>query len=147
MSRPDPMADAVDSDTIHQMDQETLVDKLSTSIATSKIQLEQERIRLLNLELHQNLETPARYTEYASRLEMQYLIPTSQSVEDQRRTVDGINATRMEEQNASIGKLDGLTRRYEELLDKNRKLGMALGGLEGEVLLLRGNNGDASKEN
>ena len=104
INRPDPMAE----DGVEEMDQETLVSNLRTSIATSKIQLEQERLHLINLELHQNLDTPARYTAYASRLESQYLNPTAQAVERQRRTVDGINATRMEEQTQSIGKLEGI---------------------------------------
>ncbi|KAL7528151.1 hypothetical protein ACHAXR_003881, partial [Thalassiosira sp. AJA248-18] len=137
VNRPDPMA-TVDDSSSQEMDQVTLLSNLQTSIATSKIQLEQERLRLINLELHQNLETPARYTAYASILESQYLNPTQQAVELQRRTVDGINATRMEEQTQSIGKLEGMSQKWELLVDKNRRLGKALDGLEREVESMRG---------
>mmetsp|Transcript_8846 Transcript_8846/g.19843 ORF Transcript_8846/g.19843 Transcript_8846/m.19843 type:complete len:300 (+) Transcript_8846:57-956(+) len=135
INRPDPMAE--NARTGEEMDQETLVSNLQISIATSKIQLEQERLRLINLELHQNLETPARYTAYASQLESKYLNPTSQAVERQRRVVDGINATRMEEQTQSIGKLEGLSGKWELLVDKNRRLGKALEGLEREMTSLK----------
>lgn len=91
----------------------------------------------MNLELHQNFETPSRYTSYISQLENDYLLPTSNAVERQRRVVDGINGTRMEEQHGSIGKLDNMTARYESLIDKNRRLGKAVEGLENEVISLR----------
>ncbi|KAL9186385.1 hypothetical protein ACHAXT_005623 [Thalassiosira profunda] len=133
ITRPDPMAE----DGADAADAEALLSNLRTSVATSKIRLEQERLRLVNLEMHQQLETPARFTNYASQLETQYVNPTAAAVERQRRTVDGINATRMEEQTHSAGKLEGLARRWESLVDKNRRLGRALEGLEGEVEGLR----------
>jgi len=102
-----------------------------------KARLEAERARHVNLELHRHLETPARYAEYASLLENDYSNPTRASVERQRRIVDGINGTRMEEQAAAMRKLDGMARRYDGLVDKNRRLGRALGTLEGEVDALR----------
>eukprot|EP00585_Thalassiosira_rotula_P011494 CAMPEP_0196139842 /NCGR_PEP_ID=MMETSP0910-20130528/6973_1 /TAXON_ID=49265 /ORGANISM="Thalassiosira rotula, Strain GSO102" /LENGTH=293 /DNA_ID=CAMNT_0041400621 /DNA_START=32 /DNA_END=910 /DNA_ORIENTATION=- len=137
IDRPDPMSEGGVAE--ETTDQETLVSNLRTSIATSKIRLEQERLRLVNLELHQNLETPARFTAHASRLESQYVNPTIEAVERQRRTVDGINATRMEEQTQSIGKLEGMSQKWELLVDKNRRLGKALVGLEMEVESLKKN--------
>eukprot|EP00584_Thalassiosira_punctigera_P002123 CAMPEP_0172530984 /NCGR_PEP_ID=MMETSP1067-20121228/4561_1 /TAXON_ID=265564 ORGANISM="Thalassiosira punctigera, Strain Tpunct2005C2" /NCGR_SAMPLE_ID=MMETSP1067 /ASSEMBLY_ACC=CAM_ASM_000444 /LENGTH=296 /DNA_ID=CAMNT_0013315303 /DNA_START=68 /DNA_END=955 /DNA_ORIENTATION=- len=134
INRPDPMAEDGAED---ETDEGMLVSKLRLSIATSKIRLEQERLRLVNLELHQSLETPARYTAYASVLDSQYLDPTSQAVERQRRTVDGINATRMEEQTQAIRNLEGMAGKWESLVDKNQKLWKALVGLEREVESLK----------
>jgi len=151
INRPDPMAT---QSTVESMDQETLLSNLKISIATSKIQLEQERIRHINLELYQNFEIPARHVAYASQLESDYLNPTAQAVERQRRVVDGINATRMEEQTQSFrGKLEGLEGKWESLVDKNRRLGNALDGLERDMGSLKevvkrgeggGVNGDTS---
>ena len=137
ITRPDPMAETSTITTDNNMDEETLLSNLQTSINTSKIQLEYERIHHMNLELHQNFETPSRYTSYISQLENDYLLPTSNAVERQRRVVDGINGTRMEEQHGSIGKLDNMTAKYESLIDKNRRLGKAVEGLENEVTSLR----------
>ena len=138
ISRPDPMAeDGAEEIT----DEQTLLSNLQTSISTSKIQLEQERLRYINLELHQQFETPARYTAYTTQLEDSYLNPTSNSVENQRRSVDGINATRMEEQQIAGVKMEGLKHKWNVLVDKNRRLGLALTGLEQEVEGLRGGGG------
>ena len=137
ITRPDPMAETSSTTTTDNMDEETLLSNLQTSINTSKIQLEYERIHHMNLELHQNFETPSRYTSYISQLENDYLLPTSNAVERQRRVVDGINGTRMEEQHGYIGKLDNMTASYESLIDKNRRLGKAVEGLENEVISLR----------
>jgi len=135
--RPDPMA-GVDLDTaIRTMDREELSSDLRASIASMKVRLESERMRHAALELHRHLETPARYAEYASLLENRYLDPTRQSAERQRLVVDGINGVRMEEQTAAMRRLDGLARQRETLIDKNRRLGRALGTLEGEVGALR----------
>lgn len=136
--RPDPMANidlaSVVSTTI---DKQKLISDLRTSIATSKIRLEVERHRHINLELHGHLETQTRFAEYATLLETQYRDPTSNSVERQRRVVDSINGLRMEEQQVAARKLDGLKRRFEQLIDGNRRLGRALGALEGDVDVLR----------
>ena len=51
-------------DGMEEMSQELLLSNIDRHI-----QLEQERLRLINLELHQYLDTPARYTAYASQLE------------------------------------------------------------------------------
>ena len=135
--RPDPMA-GVDLDSaIRTMDREDLSSDLRASIASMKVRLESERMRHAALELHRHLETPARYAEYASLLENRYLDPTRQSTERQRLVVDGINGARMEEQTAAMRRLDGLARQRETLIDKNRRLGRALGTLEGEVGALR----------
>lgn len=135
--RPDPMV-GVDLDTaIRTMDREELSSDLRASIASMKVRLESERMRHAALELHRHLETPARYAEYASLLENRYLDPTRQSAERQRLVVDGINGVRMEEQTAAMRRLDGLARQRETLIDKNRRLGRALGTLEGEVGALR----------
>mmetsp|Transcript_16765 Transcript_16765/g.28842 ORF Transcript_16765/g.28842 Transcript_16765/m.28842 type:complete len:321 (-) Transcript_16765:375-1337(-) len=133
--RPDPMKE--NGGTTDNMDEDTLLSNLKTSITTSKIALEQERLRLINLELHSQFETPARYTSYASNLENLYCKPTSTAVENQRKQVDGINATRMEEQTSSIRTLDGLSHKWEVLVTKNRRLGRALGELEGDVAHLK----------
>lgn len=136
--RPDPMANIdLDSVVSTTMDKQQLISDLRTSIATSKIRLEVERHRHINLELHGHLETQTRFAEYATLLETQYRDPTSNSVERQRRVVDSINGLRMEEQQVAAQKLGGLKRRREQLIDGNRRLGRALGALEGDVDVLR----------
>jgi len=136
--RPDPMAN-IDLDSVMSatIDKQQLISDLRTSIATSKIRLEVERHRHINLELHGHLETQTRFADYATLLETQYRDPTSNSVERQRRVVDSINGLRMEEQQVAARKLDGLKRRREQLIDGNRRLGRALGALEGDVDVLR----------
>jgi hypothetical protein len=136
--RPDPMAGVdLESATTRTMDQEELSSDLRSSIAVMKVRLESERMRHAALELHRHLETPARHAEYASLLESRYLDPTRRSAERQRLVVDGINGARMEEQTSAMRRLDGLARQRETLIDKNRRLGRALGTLEGEVGALR----------
>jgi hypothetical protein len=142
--RPDPIAE--NGGSIQGEDKERNIPDLQTSIATSKIKLEQERLRLVNLELHQQFETRQRYTAYHNQLESQYLTPMTQALESQRMKVDGINATRMEEQEVAMRKLEGLTRKWDSLVDKNRRLVRAIGGLEGEVEDLKQSAGDGVLE-
>eukprot|EP00578_Thalassiosira_sp_NH16_P017941 CAMPEP_0181104856 /NCGR_PEP_ID=MMETSP1071-20121207/15657_1 /TAXON_ID=35127 /ORGANISM="Thalassiosira sp., Strain NH16" /LENGTH=342 /DNA_ID=CAMNT_0023188095 /DNA_START=85 /DNA_END=1110 /DNA_ORIENTATION=- len=110
--RPDPMAGDKNDNKKSGLELES---DLRTSIATLKIELEQDRHRHTNLELHRLVETPAKYTAYATKLESAYLDPTRKSVERRRRIVDGINATRMEEQERCYGgKLSGMVMRWED---------------------------------
>lgn len=134
INHPDPMADIESTD---QMDEHTLISNLQTSIKSSKIQLEYSRIHHMNLELQQQFETPAKYTSYNTQLETNYLNTSSSAVGRQRRIVDGINGTRMEEQQSAIGKLNGMTYKYETLVEKNRRLDKAVESLEEEVANLR----------
>ena len=136
--RPDPMAN-IDLASVMSttMDKQQLISDLRTSIATSKIRLEVERHRHINLELYSHLETQTRFADFATILETHYRDPTSNSVERQRRVVDSINGLRMEEQQVAARKLDGLKRRREQLIEGNRRLGRALGALEGDVDVLR----------
>ena len=108
-----------------------------TLIATSKIQLYQECLRLINIKLHQNLDTPKQYTVFAYWLESKYLNPTSQVVKRQQRTVDGINAARMGEQSQSIRKMEAMAQTWELLVEKNHRLGKALVRLEREEKSLK----------
>eukprot|EP00984_Skeletonema_dohrnii_P016016 scaffold7021_cov120-Skeletonema_dohrnii-CCMP3373.AAC.2 len=138
-NRSDPMAhqkfDQVD-------DKSKLITNLHTSISTQKIALEHQRHRLINLELQQTFQTPQTYTHYnTNQLEGQIVNPLQQTVERQRMEVDAINATRMEEQQRAMGTLDGLSRKYYELVDKNLRLGEAVKGLEGEVEGLKKESG------
>jgi len=138
-NRSDPMA--------HQKfdqvgDKSKLITNLHTSISTQKIALEHQRHRLINLELQQTFQTPQSYTHYnTNQLEGQIVNPLQQTVERQRMEVDAINATRMEEQQRAMGTLDGLSRKYYELVDKNLRLGEAVKGLEGEVEGLKKESG------
>ncbi|KAL3816084.1 hypothetical protein ACHAXA_011409 [Cyclostephanos tholiformis] len=118
-------------------DDESTSSRLRACIAAAKVRLESERLRHVNLELHRQFETPARYAEYANLLERDFLNPTKSSVERQRRVVDGINGTRMEEQTLAMRKLDGVARRRDVLIERNHRLGKALGLLEEEVEALR----------
>ena len=111
--------------------------RLLSSIANAKARFEFERLRYANLDLQRIYETPSRYAEYHILLENHYLNPTKASVERQRRVVDGINGTRMEEQMEAMRKLEGATRRRLVLVDRNRRLGKALLSLEEEVVALR----------
>ena len=135
-TRPDPMAD--NGGKINEVDDgKLIITDLETSIATSKIKLEQERLHLINLELHQQFENSRRWTDYHSQLEQHYTAPISESVARQRLKVDGINAGRMEEQEVAARKLQGLHGRFNQLVDKNHRLGKAISGLEAEVDDLR----------
>ncbi len=109
------------------------IEELQAAITQSKIQLEYQRLRYTNLELHSLFETPHKYNSYLSSLEQLYTNPTAVAVEQQRLVVDGINGTRMEEQSAYMNKLMGLQMKYGMLLDKNWKLGRALESLQLEV--------------
>ena len=129
--RPNPIADAPHSSP------DELVSNLEKSIRTRKIEHEQERIRYANLELFQQFETPAQFTSYNALLEDGYVKPTKVALDGQRLKVDGINATRMEEQQKSIVKIHQLNSKWYSLVDKNERLGRAIGGLEAEVEELR----------
>eukprot|EP00574_Skeletonema_japonicum_P003898 CAMPEP_0201723642 /NCGR_PEP_ID=MMETSP0593-20130828/7621_1 /ASSEMBLY_ACC=CAM_ASM_000672 /TAXON_ID=267983 /ORGANISM="Skeletonema japonicum, Strain CCMP2506" /LENGTH=262 /DNA_ID=CAMNT_0048214771 /DNA_START=9 /DNA_END=794 /DNA_ORIENTATION=+ len=123
-NRPDPMANQI-LDRVQ--DKTKLITDLHTSISTQKIALEHQRHRLINLELQQTFQTPQTYTYYnTTQLESQIVNPLQQTVERQRMEVDAINATRMEEQQRAMGTLDGLSRKYYELIDKNLRLGEAV---------------------
>jgi hypothetical protein len=141
---PDPMATKYGNNNIHEIisshqennnvEQQTLITDLSTSITTQKIKLEHTRHQLINLELQQILQTPSTYTHYnTTMLEGQIVNPLSQAVEKQRMEVDTINATRMEEQRGYMKLLEGLNEKYYGLIDKNWRLGEAISDLEGEV--------------
>ncbi|KAL7546698.1 hypothetical protein ACHAWF_010028 [Thalassiosira exigua] len=132
-SLPDPAAE----DGARDADASTLLPNLRASVASAKILLERERLRLVGLELHRSLETPARYTSHASLLEGAYANPTAAATERRRRVVDGINAARMDEQSRVAGRLEGLERKRASLVEKNRRLGSALEGLEQDVARLR----------
>lgn len=138
-NRLDPMA----TQKIDQVqDKDKLITDLHTSISTQKIALEHQRHRLINLELQQTFQTPQTYTHYnTTQLESQIVNPLQQTVERQRMEVDAINATRMEEQQRAMGTLDGLSRKYYELINKNLRLGEAVAGLEGEVEGLKRESG------
>ena len=47
--------------------------------------------------------------------------------------MDGINASRMEEQRESLGKLITLRQKWDRLVDKNMRLERAIEGLQNEV--------------
>ncbi|EJK46451.1 hypothetical protein THAOC_34880 [Thalassiosira oceanica] len=130
--RPNPIAE----DAPHSSPDD-LVSNLEKSIRTRKIEHEQERIRYANLELFQQFETPSQFTSYNALLEDGYVKPMKVALDVQRLKVDGINATRMEEQQKSIVKIHQLNSKWYSLVDKNERLGRAIGGLEAEVEGLR----------
>lgn len=136
MTRPDPIAQN-GGNIDKRGDEKAIISDLNTSIATSKIKLEQERLHLVNLELYQQFESSRRWMDYHSQLESHYVTPMSDAVARQRLKVDGINAGRMEEQEMAARKLRGLTGRFDQLVDKNHRLGKAIAGLEAEVEGLR----------
>mmetsp|Transcript_23525 Transcript_23525/g.46896 ORF Transcript_23525/g.46896 Transcript_23525/m.46896 type:complete len:285 (+) Transcript_23525:174-1028(+) len=136
MTRPDPIAQ--NRGNINDGgDEKAIISDMNTSIATSKIKLEQERLHLVNLELYQQFESSRRWMDYHSQLESHYVTPMSDAVARQRLKVDGINAGRMEEQEIAARKIRGLTGRFDQLVDKNHRLGKAIAGLEAEVEGLR----------
>ena len=130
--RPNPMS-TIDSTTSTNISEEELISNLQTSIQTSKIQFETLRNQHMNLELNSNLQSSNNYTSYAQNLESNYLTTTQVAVEKQRHVVDGINGSRMEEQRVAIDKLHGMNVKYDNLVDKNRRLGIAVTNLELEV--------------
>ena len=130
--RPDPIAEGAP-----HSGPDGLVSNLARSVRTRKVEHEQERIRYANLELFQQFETPAQFTSHNALLEGGYAGPARAALDGQRLKVDGINATRMEEQQASIVKIHQLNSKWYSLVDKNERLGRAIGGLEAEVEELR----------
>ena len=132
VNRPNPMS-SIDSTTSTNISEEELISNLQTSIQTSKIQFEILRNQHMNLELNSNIQSSSNYTSYAQSLETNYLTTTQAAVENQRHVVDGINGTRMEEQRVAIDKLHGMNVKYDNLVDKNRRLGIAVTNLELEV--------------
>ncbi|KAL7461839.1 hypothetical protein ACHAXS_002238, partial [Conticribra weissflogii] len=136
MTRPDPISQ--NGGKVNEGgDEVAIISDLKTSIATSKIKLEQERLHLVNLELYQQFESSRRWMDYHSQLESQYVTPMSDAVARQRLKVDGVNAGRMEEQEIASKKIRGLTGRFDQLVDKNHRLGKAIANLEAEVEGLR----------
>jgi len=116
-----------------QLTNDTSSQDLQTSIASSKIVLEHHRIHLANLELQAALSTPNAHQSHHSVLENAYVLPASKLVAEQRVRVDGINASRMEEQRESLGKLITLRQKWDRLVDKNMRLERAIEGLQNEV--------------
>jgi hypothetical protein len=109
------------------------IQDLQTSVNSSKIMMEHHRIHLANLDLHSTLCTPHQYQAYHSLLENQYVIPQSKLLEEQRIKVDGINASRMEEQEGSMRKMMTLRQKWEGLMEKNGRLEAAIERLADEV--------------
>jgi len=142
INRPNPMS-SIDS-TSTNISEEELISNLQTSIQTSKIQFETLRNQHMNLELNSNIQSSNNYTSYAQSLENNYLNTTQVAVENQRHVVDGINGSRMEEQRIAIDKLHGMNIKYDNLVDKNRRLGIAVEHLEAEVSNLKKSVGGAA---
>lgn len=133
-SLPDPFAASGGLSTSKPESQ--MISDLETSIKSSKINFEQHRLHLINLELHPQFCTPDQYQRYHAFLEQQYVIPQSKQLEVQRMRVDAINAQRMEEQDAIMRKMMELKRKWEGLVEKNGRLDVAIARLEGDVLEL-----------
>lgn len=112
---------------------QTLISQLETSVRSSKIAYEHHRLHHANLELHHALVTPAHYRSYHTLLEEGYVLPQTKLLTEQRITVDGINASRMEEQGAGWKKLQALKRKREGLTVKNERLEGAIEELRREV--------------
>lgn len=106
--------------------------------ASLKIQYEHHRLHLSNLDLHSTLCTPHHYQRYHSLLENSYVIPQSKLLEAQRLKVDGINASRMEEQQAAYSQMGVLRGKIAGLVEKNGRLDGAVERLEKELETLRG---------
>jgi hypothetical protein len=71
-------------------------------------------------------------------LENSYVIPQSKLLEAQRLKVDGINASRMEEQQAAYSQMGVLRGKIAGLVEKNGRLDGAVERLEKELETLRG---------
>ena len=136
INRPNPMS-SIESTTSTNISEEELISNLQTSIQTSKIQFETLRNQHMNLELNSNIQSSTNYTSYAQSIRNNYLNTTQLAVENQRHVVDGINGSRMEEQRVAIDKLHGMNVKYDSLVDKNRRLGIAVTNLELEVSNLK----------
>jgi hypothetical protein len=136
---PDPFSANGGIDSLNSSDDPSeLISQLQTSIASSKIQFEQRRLHLVNLDLHSALSTPHQYQSYHNLLENKFVTPQSSMLTQQRTVVDAINAQRMEDQELSIKKMMGLKRKWEELVEKNCRLEGAIGRLEQDVKVLEG---------
>jgi len=135
--RPNPMSSIDSTTSTTNISEEELISNLQTSIQTSKIQFEILRNQHMNLELNSNIQSSNNYTSYAQNLQNNYLNTTQVAVEHQRHVVDGINGSRMEEQRVAIDKLHGMNVKYDNLVDKNRRLGIAVTNLEAEVSNLK----------
>jgi len=137
INRPNPMSSIDSTTSTTNISEEELISNLQTSIKTSKIQFEILRNTHMNLELNSNIQSSTNYTSYAQLLQNNYLNTTQVAVENQRHVVDGINGSRMEEQRVAIDKLHGMNVKYDNLVDKNRRLGIAVTNLEAEVSSLK----------
>lgn len=119
---------------------------IEDELKSAKIQYEHHRLHLANLDLHSNLCTAQHYQRYHSQLESLYTAPQSKMLQEQRLKVDGINATRMEEQTVAMQQLNLLRGKYIGLMDKNCRLDGAIDRLEEEVQLLKGELGHVADE-
>lgn len=111
---------------------ESSVQDWTNSMDKAKIELEYERIRLVNAELQAEFETSI-WKEHSVSLDI-YTKVMNDNLTNQKLKVDQINANRKEIQETDgAPKLLVLDRRWIELIRKNSHLSQAIGYLEAEV--------------
>ena len=108
------------------------LDEWEKAIEKCKVELEYERLRLVNAELQAEFDTSV-WREHSAGLDS-LLKQMTKKLDDQKLKVDQINAKRkeMQEENGAP-KLSALNQRWDELIRKNSHLSNAIANLEMEV--------------
>jgi hypothetical protein len=108
------------------------IDGWERCIEKCKIELEYERLRLVNAELQAEFDTSV-WREHSAGLDL-LMEQMVQKLEEQKLKVDQINAKRKEMQEGNgAPKLIALNQRWDELIRKNSHLSNAIANLEMEV--------------
>ena len=138
----------------HGANDEEMGDALLTELNTAKVLLEEERGRLMNLELQASLDGEA-WKIYNQGILEQGLAILKEKLGEQRVVIDQINAKRKYMQEAAIPKFQVLNKKWESLVDKRFRLLSATAALDNEVkrlkaahpdLVLPQSNGNSIKE-
>ncbi len=102
------------------------------SIERAKIELEYERLRMVNAELQTEYES-SLWKIHSKSMEA-FSNRVKSKLENQQLEVDKVNATRKEmQEDQGAPKLMALNARWESLIKKSQHLARAVGKLEGEV--------------
>ena len=118
------------------VDGEEMDDVLLVDLNTAKVMLEEERGRLMNLELQASLDGESWKTYNQNVLE-QDLAALKEKLVEQRIVVDRINAKRKDMQEAAIPKFQVLNKKWGSLVDKRFRLLGATSAMEREEKRLK----------
>jgi len=116
----------------------TTLPQWETALSQTKVQLEHEQSRLLNLELQSHYESALWQRHIATTLPTRYAEPMATELRRRRLAVDERNAERKRVQEVEAGpKLKVLEGRWTEVVERNRRLVEGIGVVGTEVERLR----------